>query len=101
MRSWRLLPLWHIAMPSGEGGNHSIHYDGYPEHMLPALARWTPEDILAAKEIRQVRVDGIEAFETPRDPVILPRPTRQFCHLYIWIGCQWVHAVPHDDAGRV
>ena len=28
MRSWRLLPLWHIAMPSGEGGNHSIRY-GY------------------------------------------------------------------------
>ena len=31
------------------------HYDGYPSHMLPALAPWTPEDILAAREIRQVR----------------------------------------------
>lgn len=49
-----------------------VHYDGYPSHMLPALAPWTPEDILAAKEIRQVRADGIEAFERPRDPVILP-----------------------------
>lgn len=61
-----------------------VHYDGYPSHMLPALAPWTPEDILAAKEIRQVRADGIEAFERPRDPVIFPRPTCQFCHLYVW-----------------
>ena len=29
-----------------------VHFDGYPSHMLPALASWTPEDILAAKEIR-------------------------------------------------
>ena len=57
------------------------HYDGYPLHMLTALAAWTPEDIHAAREIRQVRTDGIEAFDQPREPVILPRPTCQFCHL--------------------
>jgi hypothetical protein len=66
------------------------HYDGYPGHMLPALAPWTPEDILAASEIRQVRAEGIEAFERPRDPVILPRPTCQFCHLYVWQDGVWV-----------
>jgi hypothetical protein len=90
-----------MEVAPGEWAHVYTHYDGYPEHMLPALACWTPEDILSAKEIRQLRTDGIEAFETPRDPVILPRPTRQFCHLYIWIGCQWVHAVPLEDAGRV
>jgi hypothetical protein len=54
------------------------------------LAPWTPEDILAAEEIRQVRAEGIEAFERPRDPVILPRPTCQFCHLYVWQDGVWV-----------
>ena len=67
-----------------------VHYDGYPSHMLPALVPWTPEDILVAREIRQVRADGIEAFERPRDPVILPRPTCQFCHLYVWQDGAWV-----------
>jgi len=89
MRSWRLLPLWHIAMPSGEGGNHSIHYDGFPSHMLPALARWTPEDILAAREIRQVRADALDCFDPPRKPPIYPRPTRAFCHLYVWQDGAW------------
>ena len=43
-----------------------VHYDGYPQHMLPALAPWTPEDILAAKEIRQVRADELDCFDPPR-----------------------------------
>ena len=51
-----------------------VHFDGYPAHMLPALARWKPEDILAAREIRQVRADEIEAFEKPREPPALPCP---------------------------
>jgi hypothetical protein len=74
------------------------HFDGYPSHMLPALAPWTPEDILAAREIRQVRTDGIEAFEKPRDPVILPRPTCQFCHLYVWQEGAWVELDPETNA---
>jgi hypothetical protein len=71
-----------------------IHYDGYPSHMLPALARWTPEDILAAREIRQVRADEIEGFEHPRDPILLSRPTCQFCHLYIWQDGAWAEIIP-------
>jgi hypothetical protein len=66
--------------------------------MLPALAPWTPEDILEAREIRQVRADGIEAFERPRDPVILPRPTCQFGHLYIWRDGKWVEFDPETHA---
>ena len=75
-----------------------VHFDGYPSHMLPALAPWTPEDILAAKEIRQVRADGIEAFERPRDPVIFPRPTCQFCHLYVWQDDTWIELDPETHA---
>ena len=78
-----------IEVRPGEWAHIYCHYDGYPSHMLPALAPWTPEDILAAKEIRQVRAEGIESFERPRDPVILPRPTCQFCHLYVWQEGKW------------
>ena len=73
------------------------HYDGYSSHMLPALAPWGPEDILAAREIRQVRADEIEAFDNPRDPILLPRPTRQFCHLYLWLGGTWVEVNPDAE----
>ena len=77
------------------------HYDGYPSHMLTALAFWAPEDIHAAREIRQVRTDGIEAFAQPREPVILPRPTCQFCHLYVWQDGTWIELDPetHDPEG--
>ena len=74
-----------------------VHFDGYPSHMLPALAPWTPEDILEAREIRQVRADEIEAFDTPREPILLPRPTRQFCHLYFWIAGAWVEVNPDAE----
>ena len=50
-----------------------VHFDGYPAHMLPALARWKPEDILAAREIRQVTANALDCFSPPRDPRILPR----------------------------
>jgi hypothetical protein len=79
-----------IEVRPGEWAHTYVHYDGYPSHMLPALAPWTPEDILAASEIRQVRAEGIEAFERPREPVILPCPTCQFCHLYVWQDGVWV-----------
>ena len=71
-----------------------VHYDGYPSHMLPALAPWTPEDILAAKEIRQVRADELDCFDPPREPPILSRPTRELCHLYVWQDGAWVELDP-------
>ena len=88
-----------IAIQTGpeEWAHVYTHYDGYPSHMLPALARWMPEDILAAREIRQVRADKIEAFETPRDPPVLPRPTCQFCHLYVWQDGAWVEIIPANS----
>jgi len=86
-----------IEIRPGEWAHIYTHYDGHPSHMLPALAPWTPEDILAAKEIRQVRADEIEAFDNPRDPILLPRPTRQFCHLYLWLGGTWVEVNPDAE----
>ena len=71
---------------------------GYPAHMLPALERWKPEDILAAREIRQVMPDVLDCFSPPSAPRILPRPTQEFAHLYMWIGCRWVSVVPQKDA---
>jgi hypothetical protein len=63
------------------------HFDGYPGHMLPALAPWARDDILAAREIRQVRADALDCFDPPR---ILPRPTCELSHLYVWQNGAWV-----------
>jgi len=89
-----------IAIQTGpeEWAHVYCHYDGYPRHMLPALARWKPEDILAAREIRQLRADEIEGFEHPRNPILLSRPTCQFCHLYIWQEGAWVELDPETHA---
>ena len=89
-----------IEVGHGEWAHVYAHYDGYPSHMLHTLAPWTPEDILAAREIWQVRADEIEAFEKPRDPVILPRPTCQFCHLYVWQDGAWVELNPETQTAE-
>ena len=54
-----------IQLGPNEWAHTYVHYDGYPSHMLPALAPWTPEDILAAREIRQVRADALDCFDPP------------------------------------
>ena len=87
-----------IQIGPNEWAHTYVHYDGYSSHMLPSLAPWTPEDILAAIEIRQVRADELEAFDKPRDPVILPRPTCQFCHLYVWQDGAWIELDPATHA---
>jgi hypothetical protein len=92
-----------IAIETGprEWAHVYVHYDGYPEHMLPALAPWTPEDILAAREIRQVQPDALDSFDPPRAPVILPRPTCQFCHLYVWQDGGWADVTDQSAASAV
>ena len=62
--------------------------------MLPDLARWKPEDILTAREIRRVTAEALDCFSPPRDPRILPCPTRELAHLCMWIGCQGVAVEP-------
>lgn len=78
-----------------------VHFDGYPEHMLPALAQWTPADILAAREIRQVSAERLDCFMPPRAPRLLPQPTREFAHLYVWGGSEWEHVVPTVGPGAL
>lgn len=65
--------------------------------MLPAPAAWTPEDMLAAREIRQVRADALDCFDAPRAPRILPRPTCEFCNLYVWQDGVWVDATDGSE----
>jgi len=65
--------------------------------MLPALARWTPKDILAAKEIRQVSADALDCFDPPRAPRVLPRRTCELCHLYVWQDGAWVDATNRSE----
>lgn len=73
------------------------HFDGYPSHMLPALAAWTTEDILAAVEIRQVTAEALDCFDPPRALRILPRPTCELSHLYLWQGGAWVDATASTE----
>lgn len=67
-----------------------VHFDGYPSYMLPALARWTPEDIFAAREIRQVSTDALDCYDPPRAPVIYPEPRCDFCHTYVFAQGRWI-----------
>ena len=80
-----------IAIQTGheEWAHVYVHYDGYPEHMLAALHTWTPEDILAAREIRQVTREALDCFDPPRAPEVLPRPTCAFGYLYVWHDGAW------------
>ncbi len=66
-----------------------VHFDGYPEHMLPALKPWQPTDILAARELRSVTAEHLEAYDPPRAPQIEPVPTRAFEYLYGWRDGEW------------
>ena len=66
------------------------HFDGYPSHMLDALSRWTPEDILVAREIRHVSTDALDCFAPARAPVIHPEPRCDFCHTYVFAQGRWV-----------
>ncbi|MDV7202265.1 hypothetical protein RYZ18_13100 [Roseovarius sp. 10] len=83
-----------IAIQTGpeEWAHVYVHYDGYPEHMLPALAVWAPEDILAAREIRQVSAEALDCFNPPRPPRFLSRPTCELSHLYLWQDGHWINA---------
>lgn len=86
-----------IQIGPAEWAHIYTHFDVYPSYMLPALANWTPEDILAAREIRQVTAEILDRFDPPRAPRILPRPTCEFCHLYLWQDGAWVDATGHSE----
>jgi hypothetical protein len=81
-----------IAIQTGpsQWAHIDCHFDGYPSHMLPALARWTPEDILAAREIRHLSIDALDCFASARAPVIHPEPRCDFCYTYVFVQGRWV-----------
>jgi len=67
---------------------HSSMSKGWRDHTSPAEARvsWVMDEVMSG---RMSQADGmvemaIEGFENPRDPILLLRPTCQFCHLCIW-----------------
>lgn len=63
-----------IALDTGEFANVYNHYDGQPERMFPVLALYTDEQILAAKEIRFMDENEIEAFKDARAPLVSSEP---------------------------
>jgi hypothetical protein len=81
-----------IAIQTGpdEWAHVYVHFDGYPSHMLNVLAHWAPADILAAKEIRQVRAVALDCFDPPRSPVMHPEPRCDFCHTYVFEQGRWI-----------
>jgi hypothetical protein len=79
-----------VQIRTDEWAHTYVHFDGYPSHMLPALAHWTPEEILAAKEIRQVTVEGLDSFDAPRAPIVYPEPRCDFCHTYVFAQGGWI-----------
>ena len=74
-----------IAIQTGpeEWAHTYVHFDGYPEHMLLALAPWTPQDILAAQEIRQVTTEVWTISMRPVRPSSChDRPARSHIYTY-------------------
>lgn len=59
-----------VALNNGRFANIYCHYDGQPARMLPILANYTDEQLLAAKEIRFMDENAIEAFKDPHSPEI-------------------------------
>ena len=84
-----------IAIPTADDRwvHVYVHYDGYPGAMLPALARWQPEDVLAAQEIRSITTGEIEPFTRPRAPAVRAEPQKGdgIEHLYVFEAGAWRH----------
>jgi len=57
--------------------NILVGNDGYPEHMLKALANVTDEQLLAFSEIRFIDTDGtIETYPDPQPATVTLSPER-------------------------
>ncbi len=47
-------------------------------------------DMVKLSGTRAISSGARDHFDPPRDPRILPRPTRELCHLYVWHAGRWV-----------
>ena len=80
------------------------HYDGYPSHMLPALAKADPDAIRSASEFRQIYDDGrVEGFSNPRPPTRVQNPTMPgwAAHAYALTAKGWQHAERQDQLDQI
>lgn len=70
------------------------HFDGYPRHMLPALAAHDPARIIEAGEIRSITPDDIDAFDPPRPFRLTATPDFPgwASHAYVLTATGWRHA---------
>ena len=71
-----------------------VHYDGYPTHMQPALAKADPEAIRAQGFIRQIREDGtLDIFHDGRAPSWSRDPEMPSWadHAYVLTATGWRH----------
>ena len=68
------------------------HYDGYPQHMMPALRAADPQQVIDAGEIRQIAKDGtIEKFPDARAPeqTQTPKWPNWADHAYVLTANGW------------
>jgi hypothetical protein len=83
-----------LQTDTGDWLRHYCHYDGYPDHMLPALAKADPAAIRAARELRQILADGtVDGFPQPRSPERMATPDwpEWAEHAYLLTGTGWRH----------
>lgn len=85
-----------IFIPNEDGLSFSriyCHFDGYPSAMLPALAAHDPSKILAAREIRSITAEDIDAFPDPAEPATTygTRLPQWADHGYVLDGYEWRH----------
>ena len=85
-----------IFIPNMDGLSFSrvyCQFDGYPSAMLPALAAHDPSKILAAREIRSITTENIDAFPDAAEPVTTYRTSlpQWADHGYVLDGCGWRH----------
>ena len=89
-----------IQTEAGDWLQHYCHFDGYPRHMMAALAKADPDAILAAKELRQIFETGeVEGFPDPRAPEVRKAPTMPDWadHAYVLTSTGWEY-VPNKRA---
>lgn len=85
-----------IQTEAGDWLQHYCHFDGYPRHLMAALAKADPDAILAAKELRQILETGeVEGFPRPRAPEARKAPAMPDWadHAYVLTCTGWKHAV--------
>jgi len=74
-----------------------LHYDGYPENVLPALNALTAEHgvekvhgvLLQAKEVRSVSAIEVEGFPEPRAYEVHAGLDRYFPYNYQHLNGEW------------